>query len=153
MKELTGTASTAVAAPAEECLALLAAVDHYPAWYPEVVRAVDVIDRDASGQPTKVHTKLHVAQGPLSKDFNLLMAVTVQPPSLVSLARIPNDPQDEEQFDVIWHVGGPAQAQIRLDLHANLAVPRLLPIGGIGDAVAGGFVTAAARALASEPPR
>jgi hypothetical protein len=148
MKELRGTATSAVAAPPEESLALLAAVDRYPDWYPEVVREVDVLERDASGQPSRVRAKLHLSQGPLAKDFDLLMAVTVQPSGLVSLARIPNDPKDEEQFDVIWHVDASPQTQIRLDLHANLSVPRLLPIGGIGDAVAGGFVSAAARSLA-----
>jgi hypothetical protein len=38
MKELDGTAMAAVPAPVEECLAVLEAVDRYPAWYPEVVR-------------------------------------------------------------------------------------------------------------------
>jgi hypothetical protein len=52
---------------------------------------------------------------------------------------------------VTWHVDAPAHAQIRLDLHANLSVPRFLPLGGIGDAVADGFVNAAARALATQP--
>jgi hypothetical protein len=149
MKQLTGTASADVAAPAEECLALFAAVERYPAWYPDVVKSVDVLERDASGQPSRVRTKLHLSQGPLSKDFDLLMAVTVQPP-LVRLTRVPNDPKDEEQFEVTWHVESPAPPQIRLDLHANLAGPRFLPIGGIGDAVAGGFVTAAARTLAAD---
>lgn len=153
MKELRGTATSAVAASPEECLALLAAVDRYPTWHPEVVRGVEVLERDASGQPTRVRAKLHVSQGPLTKEFDLVMAVTVRPPSLVSLARIPHGPKDEEQFDVIWHVDASAQTQIRLDLHANLSVPRLLPIGGIGDALASGFVTAAAGRLASDRPR
>src|SRR5579884_3657723 len=107
MKELTGTATAAVAAPAEECLALLAAVERYPTWYPDVVRSVEVIERDASGQASRVRAKLHLSQGPLSKDFDLLMAVTVQPP-IVRLTRVPDDPKDEEQFDVTWHVEAPA---------------------------------------------
>jgi hypothetical protein len=151
MKQLTGTASADVAAPAEECLALFAAVDRYPAWYPDVVKSVDVLERDVSGQPSRVRTKLHLSQGPLSKDFDLLMAVTVHPPSTVSLARVPNEPSDEERFEVTWHVDAPAHAQIRLDLRANLSVPRFLPLGGIGDGVADGFVTAAARELATQP--
>jgi hypothetical protein len=109
-----------------------------------------VIERDPTGQPTRVRAKLHLSQGPLSKDFDLLMAVAVHAPSTVRLARVPNEPSDEEQFEVTWHVDAAAQTQIRLDLHANLAVPRFLPIGGIGDAVADGFVTAAARQLAPQ---
>jgi Polyketide cyclase / dehydrase and lipid transport len=150
MKELTGSARAAVAASPEASLAFLAAVDRYPTWYPEVVRAVDVVESEPSGQPTRVQAKLHLAQGPLAKDFDLLMAVAVQPPSLVSLTRVPHRPSDEEHFEVIWHVDTAAHAQISLDLRASLSVPRFLPIGGIGDAVADGFVSAAARALASQ---
>jgi hypothetical protein len=150
MKELSGSARAPVPASPEASLALLAAVDRYPTWYPEVVRAVDVVEREPSGQPTRVQTKLHLAQGPLAKDFDLLMTVAVQPPSMVSLTRVPHEPSDEERFEVIWHVDGSAQTQIRLDLRADLSVPRFLPIGGIGDAVAGGFVSAAARALAAQ---
>jgi hypothetical protein len=116
-----------------------------------VVRSVDVLERDPTGQPTRVHAKLHLAQGPLSKDFDLEMTVTVQPPGTVQLTRVPHEPSDEERFEVTWHVDAPAHAQIRLDLHANLSVPRFLPLGGIGDAVADGFVNAAARALATQP--
>ncbi len=61
-----------------------------------------------------------------------------------------NDASDGERFEVTWHVAASASAEIRLELSANLSVPRFLPIGGIGDAVADGFVTAAARALASQ---
>jgi ribosome-associated toxin RatA of RatAB toxin-antitoxin module len=147
MKELSGDAGAAVSAPAEDCMALVAAVDRYPSWYPEVVRAVDVLERDPSGQPSRVRAKLHLAQGPLSKDFDLLMAVIVQPPSIVKLSRVPHDASDQEKFDVTWHVDAPAQPQIRLELRANLSVPRFLPLGGIGNAVADGFVTAAAQAL------
>jgi ribosome-associated toxin RatA of RatAB toxin-antitoxin module len=149
VKELTGTATAAVAAPPEQCLALLAAVDRYPTWYPEVVRAVDVLERDASGRPSRVRAKLHLAQGPLAKDFDLEMAVTVQPPSTVQLARVPHEASDEERFEVTWYVDAPAHAQIRVELRANLSVPRFLPLGGIGNAVADGFVNAAARTLAA----
>jgi Polyketide cyclase / dehydrase and lipid transport len=69
MKKLHGTATEVVAAPLDQCLALLEAVDRYPTWYPEVVRDVEVLDRDPSGQPTRARTKLHVSRGPLVKDF------------------------------------------------------------------------------------
>jgi Polyketide cyclase / dehydrase and lipid transport len=151
VKELQGTADSAVTAPVADCLTLLAAVDRYPAWYPEVVRSVDVLERDSSGQPVRIRTTLHLAQGPLAKDFDLVMAVAVEPPSQVRLTRVREDPSDAETFDVTWHIEAAAQTQIRLDLHANLSVPRLLPLGGIGDAVAEGFVAAAARALLAPP--
>ena len=37
LKEFHGEAVESVAAPADECFALLAAVDRYPLWYPDVV--------------------------------------------------------------------------------------------------------------------
>lgn len=144
MKDLSGNASATVAAPLASCLALVESVEGYPSWHPDVVRAVDVLERDASGTATTVHTELHLSQGPLSRDFDLVMAVDVQRPSAVRLTRIANDPNDDERFEVVWSL---AERRIALDLKARLAVPRFLPIGGIGDAVAQGFVTAAVRAL------
>ena len=38
---------------------------------------------------------------------------------------------------------------IRLDLAANLNVPRFLPLGDVGDSMAAGFVNAATRTLGS----
>ena len=43
--------------------------------------------------------------------------------------------------------GRPGGAEIGLDLAASLDVPRLLPVGGIGEAMAEGFVAAAANQL------
>ena len=40
-----------MAAPLEMSFALLAAVDHYPKWCPDVIRYVQVLERDATGQP------------------------------------------------------------------------------------------------------
>ena len=88
MKELRGTASTLVPSPLDECLALVEAVDGYPDWYPEVVRSVDVVERDARGVPSRAQTKLHLSVGPVTKDFDLLMAVTVEPPATVKLAKV-----------------------------------------------------------------
>ena len=43
-----------MAAPLEECFALLAAVDRYPEWCPDVVRYVEVLERGAEAQPRRV---------------------------------------------------------------------------------------------------
>ena len=144
MKDLSGSASASVAAPLENCLALVESVEAYPSWYPDVVRSVDVLERDPDGAATKARTDLHLSQGPLSRDFQAVMAVEVQRPTRVRLHRIPHHPGDEERFEVIWTL---AEGQIALELLASLPVPRLLPIGGIGDSVAQGFVAAAVRAL------
>ena len=149
MKELTGTASGTTPASPEACMALLADAERYPTWYPEVVKSVEVLERDASGQPSKVRTKLHVQHGPITRDFDLTMAVDVDPQQgTVKLRRIPHEPSDDEKFEVNWTVSGASPTRISLDLAANLDVPRFLPLGTIGDAIAGGFVNAATRALA-----
>ncbi len=147
VKQLQGTAATDVAAPVAQCVALFEAVERYPTWYPEAVRRVEVTEREAGGRPTQARAALHVAYGPLVRDFDLLLAITVEPPGTVRLARIPHQPSDPERFDVTWHAAEATRTRIELRLDANLSVPRLVPVGGIGDQFARGFVNAAAREL------
>jgi hypothetical protein len=148
MKRLHGEATATVGATAEECLSVLAAVARYPGWYPDVVRAAEMVAAGQDGAPTRAHVTLHVSRGPLVKDFNLLMEVRVARPMEVTLVRIPNDSSDEEQFEVSWVIDEQGDdRRIRLAVDAYLAVPRFTPLGGIGDDLAAGFVTAAARVL------
>ncbi len=147
MKELTGHAERTTPASQQQCLSLLAAVDRYPSWHPDVVKSVDVLERDDQGQPTQARTKLHVERGPIVRDFDLLMEVQVDPAGVVKLSRIPHHGGDGEKFDVIWRLRGAGPTQIRLDLAANLNVPRFLPLGDVGDSIASGFVNAATTAL------
>lgn len=149
MKQLHGTASATTATPIEECFALLADVGGYPSWYPEVVQEVEVVELGSDGRPTKARTTLHVSQGPIVKDFNLLLAVTVERPAMVKLARIPNNSSDQQRFAVTWRLEDRGDTSIWLGLDANLSVPRFIPIGSVGDAIARGFVRAATRALES----
>jgi len=150
VKQLTGSATGTTGAAPEQAFALLEAIDGYPTWYPEVIKEAEVLERDAQGRPTRARTKLHVERGPLTRDFNLRMSVTDDPISMIKLSRIPNEPSDPERFDVTWRVEpGNPNTRIRLDLDANLSVPRMVPLGGVGDALAQGMVSAATRALAS----
>ena len=146
MKELRGAADTVVPAPLAQCLALVEAVDGYPDWYPEVVRAVEVRERDARGLPSRAQTKLHISVGPVTKDFDLLMAVTVEPPATVRLAKVGG----AAKFEVIWRLTEGEQTRIALELDANLDVPRFLPLGDVGNSVAQGFVSAASDELARQ---
>jgi hypothetical protein len=148
MKELRGTASELVSAPLERCLALVEAVDRYPDWYPEVVRSVEVLERDAAGVPSRARTELHVAVGPVTQDFDLLMAVTVEPPATVKLVKIGGS----ARFNVIWRLQAGDGTRLSLELDASLDVPRFLPLGGVGDSVARGFVSAASAELARPAP-
>jgi hypothetical protein len=147
MKELRGTATSTTQATRDEAMALLEDIDGYPSWHPEVIKQAEVLERDGDGRPTRARTKLHVAVGPAVKDFDLLMKVDVDPAGTIKLRRIPHDPSDPERFDVTWSVEGGASTRIRIDLVADLSVPRFLPLGGVGDALAQGMVSAATRAL------
>ena len=150
MKELRGAASGVVAAPVEACIQLLEAVERYPDWYREVVEEVEVRERDDQGRATQAQTTLHVSYGPVVRSFRLLLAVVVERPTTVTLTRIPHDRSDQEQFEVVWRLqdeGG--NTRISLGLDANLSVPRFVPLGGAGDAMAEGFVAAATKALSA----
>jgi len=147
MKELTGKASGATSASLEQAMSLLEAIDGYPSWAPDVVKEAEVLERDAGGHPTKARTKLHVERGPLTRDFNLLFDVKVDPAGRIELRRIPHQPSDPERFDVTWRVDGGQSTRIALELGANLDVPRFIPLGDVGDAMAGQLVSAATRAL------
>jgi hypothetical protein len=143
MKELRGAAVTLVPAPRAQCLALVEAVDGYPVWHPEVVRAVEVLERDAHGRPSRAQTRLHLSAGPVTKDFDLLMAVTVEPPATVTLAKVGGT----AKFDVIWRLYEGENTRIELELDASLDVPRFLPISDVGNSVAQSFISAASAEL------
>jgi hypothetical protein len=147
MRDLHGKASAVVAAPVEKCVGLLAAIEAYPNWS-ENVREVEVLDRDASGQPTTVRTLLHVEAAGFDREFNLTMSVAVDPAGRVALTKVKADSEDPP-FDVIWRVSEDAGTLIELDLDTALPVPRLLPLGGVGDSIAKSFVSAADKALAA----
>ncbi len=147
MKELHGTASAVVSAPPERCVALLAAIEAYPSWYPDGVREVETLERNADGQPTKVRTKLHVAVAGISRDFNLTMSVAIEPEGRVALKKLKAGASDPP-FDVIWHVSEHDGTMIEIELDTALPVPRFVPVGGVGDSIARSFVSAASEELA-----
>jgi ribosome-associated toxin RatA of RatAB toxin-antitoxin module len=149
MKDLHGTASAVVPATLERCVGLLAAIDAYPDWYPEGVREADVLERDPRGQPTKARTVLHVDVAGFDRDFNLTMSVEVDPKGRVALKKIKADSSDPP-FDVTWRISEEDGTLIELDLDTALPVPRLVPLGGVGDSIAESFVSAASEALGAK---
>ena len=152
MRELSADASTTVAATPEACTELLAAVDRYPSWYPEVVRDAEVVERGSGGAPARARATVHLALGPIDRDFELPVEVVVEPGKRVTLTRVPHEPSDEERFELAWRVAGGPPTRLSLELSANLDVPRLLPLGGVGERLAQGFVGAASRALDGSSP-
>lgn len=147
MKQLGGSASGMTGAALDDCLALLVALDRYPTWHPQVVRSAEVLERDELEQPRKGRALLHVQHGPLVHDFDLLLRISVDRPTTVSLTRIANERSDAEGFAATWSLQPGERTRIQLDLRANLDVPRFLPVGGVGNSMAAEFVAAAVRAL------
>jgi hypothetical protein len=149
MRDLHGTASTVVSAPVGRCVELLAAIDDYPVWYPDGVREVETLERDPRGQPTRVRTLLHVEVAGFDRDFNLTMSVQADPEGRVALTKVKADSSDPP-FDVVWRLSEHDGTLIELDLDTALPLPRLVPLGGVGDSIARSFVSAAAGALSEE---
>jgi ribosome-associated toxin RatA of RatAB toxin-antitoxin module len=147
LKELSGQATRPVRLPAAECFAVLADVDGYPEWYPDVVHEVDVLEREPDGQARRARTKLHLSWGPVVKDFDLVLGIDARPVTMVNLARV-SDAPSANTFEATWRLHETGMTEIAIELRAALDVPRFMPLGGIGDAIAGGFVDAAVRRLA-----
>ncbi len=149
MKQLHGAARADAGVPIGDCLALLAALDAYPSWYPDVVREVEVVESGDDGLPLRAETKLHLSYGPVSRDLDLLLAVRVRRPGLVELKQVPRGPSSGAAFEATWRLderGGTA-THLGLELDATMPVPRLVPLAGVGDAFAGGFMLAAVAKL------
>jgi hypothetical protein len=150
MRELRGSASAVVTASPEECQVLLLDIERYPEWYPEAIRRADVVREADATTPARARTTVHLGVGPVQRDFDLLMEVTSEPGPVVRLVRVGQHGADPEGFSVVWRIdqgSPPGATRLSVDLSAHLDVPRLLPTHGVGDAVARGFVSAAARAL------
>ena len=140
-----------MAAPLEDCFALVAAVDRYPDWCPDIVRDVEVLDRDPEGRPSRVRMGMRVAQGALVREFGLFLAIVVEPPRIVKLTRVTDHPTNQE-FRATWLLRPAGSTRLALQLDAVLRVPSYIPAGGVGDAIAEGFVAAACRAVAPSRP-
>jgi hypothetical protein len=150
-RQFHGEAAEVVAAPLEDCFALLAAVDRYPEWCPDIVREVDVLDRTSDGQPSRVQMKMRAAWGALAREFDLFLAVVVEPPRSVKLTRVADHPTEQE-FTATWLLRRAGGTHLALELDAALRVPWYVPDHGVGDSIARGLVAAATRALAADHP-
>lgn len=113
--------------PIEDCFALLAALDAYPSWYPDVVREVEVLEYGDDELPLRAETRLHLAYGPVSRDLDLLLAVRVRRPGLVQLTHVPRGPSSGASFDATWRLEDHAGTRLELELDATMPVPRLVP--------------------------
>ncbi len=119
----------------------------YPSWYGEVVREVNVLESGEDGLPLRAETKLH-----------LVRTGCQEPPSAPRRADVPlagaaqtRARSGGERRVVRRHVqlDDRAGTHLSLELDANMPVPQLVPLGGVGDAFASGFMQAAVTKLES----
>ena len=149
MRELDGSATTTVSAPPADSFALVLALDAYPSWCPAVVRRAEVTERADDGTPRLASATVHLGVGPLQRDFDLTIAVAAEPERVV---RLTSAGGSGPELSMTWHVSGGPPTELRLELEGRLDVPRFLPLGGVGNAVAEQLV-AAARAGSSPEAR
>jgi Polyketide cyclase / dehydrase and lipid transport len=157
MKHLDGRADAVVNVPIATCFSVLAAVERYPDWSGEFIRAVTVLDRDAGGLPVRAHVIVHVAQSPFGKTFEFDAAIRAEPPRAVHVTRLPGGPSHPDRFSVSWLLHGEGHGtRIELEFAATVSfLPGLLPLPGVGELVARSLLDAAVRELggSSAPPR
>ena len=151
MRDFHTEAAEVTPASLDDSFALVAAVDRYPEWCPDAVRAVDILERGADGYVSSVRMRMHIARGAIVRDFNLYLAIAVEPLAFVKLRRFTDHPTNQE-FHATWLLRPAASTRIELQLDAKLRVPPYIPAGGIPHAIAKGFVSAACRALAARQP-
>jgi ribosome-associated toxin RatA of RatAB toxin-antitoxin module len=147
MKQLSASASAETSASRERCFALVCAIERYPSWYPETVTAAEVTERDGDGLPTHARVDLHVAHGFLVRNFKLDVAVQTRRLESVEMSRIPHRPGDREELAVGWALVGDGPTRIEVRMRASLSIPGLVPVGGLAESVANGFLSAALNAL------
>lgn len=149
MKELTASATGSSDKPIEHCYAHLLDVEHYPQWYPDGVKRVEVLERDGEGVPTKVDAVLAAVAGPLRKEFNVRLAVEPERPTLIALARVADDRGDHEMLTITWLLRdlGEQGTELNIELGARLDVPLFLPIDPVAREVANGFLQAALKSF------
>jgi ribosome-associated toxin RatA of RatAB toxin-antitoxin module len=148
MKEIRGSTSAVVPAPAQQCFALLAAVDRYGEWNRDLVRELEVLQRD----PLQLTAVIHIKQSRFSKTIELRVAVSTEPPHAVRITRIPDEPSDPESLELTWHVAQrDAGSRIQLDVAAVVSlVPRYVPLGRAGKLIAEKLLGSATSALGGD---
>jgi ribosome-associated toxin RatA of RatAB toxin-antitoxin module len=147
VKELHGSASGEIALPVEDCFALLASIDRYPAWF-EIVRAAEVLERESDGRPRLARVELHVPQSPFGTDFELLVLIDGELPEAMQFTKLPADAADQDRLELIWRLRENGNTEIEFEFDAAVSfVPGYLPVGGAGDLIAEAILDAATAAF------
>lgn len=151
MREISATSTGTAEQNIEVAFSRLRDVEAYPSWYPDGAKSVEVLERDADGNPVKVDAVLAAVAGPLRKNFDVRLAVEAEHPTLVALARIADDRGDHEALTIAWKLRdlAPGQTELSVEMVARLDLPPFLPIGPVAQEAADGFLKAALAHLAT----
>jgi hypothetical protein len=149
MKHLDGRADAVVTAAVATCFSVLVAVERYPEWGGEFIRAVTVLDRDHDGLPVRARVVVHVAQSPFGKRFEFDTAIRSRPRRAVRVSRLPSGPSDSDRVSLSWSLHAEDHGtRIALEFAAAASfLPGLLPLPGVGDLIARTLLEAAVREL------
>ncbi|MGC9221818.1 MAG: SRPBCC family protein [Solirubrobacteraceae bacterium] len=149
MKAVSATATGTAATSIDTCYMLLSDVEHYPQWYPDGVRRVEVLERDGDGTAMRVDAVLNAIAGPLRRQFEVRLDVERIRPTKIGLVRVADDRGDHEALTIIWLLRqlNAAETEVTVEMVAYLDVPIFLPIDPIAREVANGFLQAAIAAV------
>ncbi|HET9105365.1 MAG TPA: SRPBCC family protein [Solirubrobacteraceae bacterium] len=95
MADLEGTRSIEIAAPAEQCFAIAADLDHVPEWH-GAMTSVQVLERDADGRATLVDSEMDASVTTVS----MRLRFSYDEPSAVRWTR---EDGDLKSLDGSWH--------------------------------------------------
>jgi ribosome-associated toxin RatA of RatAB toxin-antitoxin module len=145
MRDISATATGVATEPIDSVFSRLRDVEHYPDWYPDGAKRVEVLERDVDGLPLRVDAVLAAIAGPLRKSFDVRLAVQTERPTSVALVRIADDRGDHEALTISWTLRELAsdQTEVTVEMTARLDVPPFLPVGPVAQEAAGGFLAAA----------
>jgi ribosome-associated toxin RatA of RatAB toxin-antitoxin module len=148
LKQLQGSASAEIEVPVEDCFALLASIDRYPAWF-EVIREVEILDREPDGRPRLARVQIYVPQSPFGTDFELLVEIQAERPEAMQFTKLPAGPADQDRLEFTWRMRENGWTEIEFEFDAVVSfVPAYLPMGGAGDVIAEVILGAATTAFA-----
>lgn len=145
MKQLAASLTGTTPAAVDRCYAHLLDVEHYPDWYPDGAKQVEVLTRDDAGTPLTVDAVLAAVAGPLRKDFPMRLQLESTPMTRIALARIADERGDHEALTIAWGLRDleAEGTEVTVELAARVDVPPFLPLDPVAREVANGFLQAA----------
>jgi hypothetical protein len=128
---------------------LLADRERYPAWTPDLVTGIVVLDRDCQGRAALASLRLYIRQSPTIKSLDLRVSVAASPTGTIRLDRS-EACEDDERMELVWTLSDQAGTRLALALYIEGALlSNVYTVYGLGDHIAD---VAAVRSATPVPP-